>query len=104
VDLLEVLNNVGGAVHHFGVVGLAGEMALSAEPELSMCDEVILEVSQLNTILPERSYLTLAFELTLMPHFVGQPRRREPLTSAVYVLEIHRKPTFMTENSPSGSL
>jgi hypothetical protein len=48
-----VLDNMVGAVDQFGIVGLAGEMALSAEPELSMCDKVILEVSQLNTILPE---------------------------------------------------
>jgi hypothetical protein len=40
VNLLEVLDNMGCAVNHFGLVGLAGEMALSAEPELSMCDEV----------------------------------------------------------------
>jgi hypothetical protein len=40
VNLLEVLDNMGRAVDYFGVVGLAEEMALSAEPELSMCDEV----------------------------------------------------------------
>jgi hypothetical protein len=40
VNLLEVLDNTCRAVDHFGVVGLVGEMALSTEPELSMCDEV----------------------------------------------------------------
>jgi hypothetical protein len=40
VSLLEVLDNTGRAFDHFGVVGLVEEMALSAEPELSMCDEV----------------------------------------------------------------
>jgi hypothetical protein len=40
VNLLEMLDNMGRAVDHFGVVGLAGEMALSAEPELSMCNKV----------------------------------------------------------------
>jgi hypothetical protein len=42
MNLLEVLDNVDGAVDHFDVVGLAGEITLLAEPELSMCDKVIL--------------------------------------------------------------
>jgi hypothetical protein len=91
VKLLEVLDNMVGAVDQFAIVGLAGEMALSAEPELSMCNKVILELSQLNTILPECDYLTLAFKPTLVPHFVEQPHQQELFTSAVYVLKIHRK-------------
>jgi hypothetical protein len=71
VNLLEVLYNVGGAVDRFGVVRVAGKVALPAKPQLGVGDEVILEVIQLNTIPLDDGNLTFALKLTFVPHLIG---------------------------------
>jgi hypothetical protein len=44
VNLLEMVDNVGGAVDGFGVAELAGKIALPAQPELGVAHEVVLKV------------------------------------------------------------